>query len=169
MRQETKIVKQFDKNSDGWLNLAERKAAREFLAGQNTRRDSGGPGGRRRGFGPPGREQAPPQPGPKVSPADVASFPGAPLYASNVVRTVFLEFEEPDWEKALQDFKFYTRNWKENWIGRRIFERIPFRTRLMEQFMVKGSDKVRSFFMQSGRLAIPGVDSYPTIKVQGRI
>ena len=72
-------------------------------------------------------------------------------------------------EKALQDFKFYTRNWKENWIGRRIFERIPFRTRLMEQFMVKGSDKVRSFFMQSGRLAIPGVDSYPTIKVEGRI
>lgn len=72
-------------------------------------------------------------------------------------------------ERALRDFKFYTRNWKENWISRRVFESIPLRTRLTEQFMVRSSERVRGFFMQSGRLAIPGVDSYPTIKVQGRI
>ncbi|MCX5859055.1 MAG: hypothetical protein NT056_04060, partial [Proteobacteria bacterium] len=72
-------------------------------------------------------------------------------------------------EKALQDFKFYTRNWKENWITRRIFERIPFRTSLMKSFLVKSPEKVRKMIMQSGRLAIPGVDSYPVIKVLGKI
>ncbi|MDD5224512.1 MAG: NAD(P)-binding protein [bacterium] len=72
-------------------------------------------------------------------------------------------------EKALNDFKFYTRNWRKNWIARRIFEQMPLRTGMMEQFMVKSSERVRRHFMQSGRLAIPGVDSYPTIKVEGRI
>src|SRR5262245_34289309 len=31
-QQETKLVKRFDKDNNGWLNAAERKAAREFLA-----------------------------------------------------------------------------------------------------------------------------------------
>jgi multidrug efflux pump len=35
----------------------------------------------------------------------VPSYPNAPLYASNVLRTVFLEFENSDWEKELADFK----------------------------------------------------------------
>ncbi|MCX6927507.1 MAG: CotH kinase family protein, partial [Verrucomicrobia bacterium] len=107
MTRETKLVKQFDKNGDGWLNQAERKAARESLnqqqQGGNRRR--GGPG-RPGGFGRPGGEETTPQPGRKLTPADVQSFPDASLYASNVLRTFFLEFENADWEKELVDFKY---------------------------------------------------------------
>ena len=108
MQQEIKLVEQFDKNGDGWLNIEERKAARESLKQQNNNRGPGGPGGRRGGFGPPGfgrEKQSPPQPGAKLSVGDVKSFPDAPIYASNVVRTLFLEFENTDWEKELADFK----------------------------------------------------------------
>jgi len=108
VQQETKLVKQFDQNNDGWLNADERKAAREFLSKQGNNRGPGGPGGqggRRGGFGGRSENQATPQPGAKVSPADVKSYPDAPLYASNVVRTVFLEFENADWEKELAEFK----------------------------------------------------------------
>src|SRR5438552_2745514 len=48
MQQETKLVKQFDKDGDKRLNAAERKAAREFL--QKERAEGRGP----RGFGPRG-------------------------------------------------------------------------------------------------------------------
>jgi hypothetical protein len=55
MQEETKLVKQFDKDGDKRLNAAERKAARDFLqkeraAGRGPR-GFGGPGGGR-GFGP---------------------------------------------------------------------------------------------------------------------
>src|SRR5262245_13739857 len=56
MQQEIKLVKQFDKNGDGWLNLEERKAAREYLKTQQSNRGPGGRRGGRPGFGPPGRE-----------------------------------------------------------------------------------------------------------------
>ena len=36
--------------------------------------------------------------------ADAKAFPDASLYASNIVRTFFLEFENSDWEKELSDF-----------------------------------------------------------------
>ncbi|MBM3839257.1 MAG: spore coat protein CotH [Verrucomicrobia bacterium] len=102
VRQETKLVKQFDKDGNGRLDAAERKAAREFL----QREGVAGRGGRRGGPGFFGRggEMEPPQPGPKVSPADVKSFPGAPLYDAQTLRTFFLEFEEADWEKELVEF-----------------------------------------------------------------
>src|ERR1041384_633768 len=45
MRTEIKLVKQFDRNNDGWLNAEERKAAREFLKQQQGNRRFGGPGG----------------------------------------------------------------------------------------------------------------------------
>lgn len=106
---ETALVKQFDQNADGWLNRDERQAAREFVAQQQQEggRRFGGPGGRRGGFGPGGMRdpQATPQPGAKLTPADVKSFPDAPLYAPDVIRTLFLEFENADWEKELADFK----------------------------------------------------------------
>lgn len=60
----------------------------------------GGPGGGR-GFGP---RVEPSKPGPRVSPADVKSYPDAGLYDPTVLRTVFLEFENPDWEAELTDF-----------------------------------------------------------------
>jgi spore coat protein CotH len=102
--QERKLVKQFDKDGDGRLNAEERKAAREFLKEEGGFRGRG-PGG----FGPPGGfgrrgDQDPPRPGPKVSPADVKTYPDAPLYEPTVLRTLFLEFEDADWEAELQDF-----------------------------------------------------------------
>jgi hypothetical protein len=106
-QEETKLVEQFDQNGDGWLNAAERKAAREHL--QKER----GSGRGRHGFGPPGSggrfggrggNQEPAKPGVKLAPANVKSFPEAPLYDPQVLRTFFLEFENSDWEKELADF-----------------------------------------------------------------
>lgn len=109
MGQEIELVDQFDKNSDGWLNTTERKAAKEHLGkqraeGQGRRFGPGGPGGPP--FGPRGSagEQPAPKPGQKVSAAEVKSHEGKPLYAPDVLRTVFLEFESPEWEKELETF-----------------------------------------------------------------
>jgi hypothetical protein len=101
MREERKMVNDFDKDGDKRLNAEERKAAREFLAKERAAGRSPGRGPRR-----PGRDETvgPPQPGPRVSMTDAKRFPGASLYASNVVRTFFLEFENADWEKELADF-----------------------------------------------------------------
>jgi spore coat protein CotH len=101
VQEDRKVVAQFDKDGDKRLNAAERKAAREFLAKDRANSRNRGPGRR-----PFGRNEAgePGQPGPRISPADVKFFPDAPLYASNVLRTLFLEFEETDWEKELEDF-----------------------------------------------------------------
>lgn len=97
---ERKLVKRFDRNGDQRLNLEERKAARESLAQQPTLQRPGPPGG----FGPRGANRGTPQPGRKVTLADVKSFPNAPLYDLKTLRTVFLEFENSDWEKELSDF-----------------------------------------------------------------
>jgi len=105
MQEKIKLVKQFDKDGDGRLNTAERKAAREFLAKERAE------GRVRRRFGPPGGfgwrhdNEDPPKAGRRLSPADVKSFPDAPLYDPLTLRTLFLEFEDPDWEKELAEFK----------------------------------------------------------------
>jgi len=94
-----KVVAQFDKDGDGRLNADERKAAREEL------KKSGRPGGMRPGGpGGPGGNRQPAQPGPKVSPADVKTYPDAKLYDDAVLRTLFFEFDSPDWEAELADF-----------------------------------------------------------------
>ncbi len=149
------LLKQFDKNNDGWLNKEERQAAREFvkkeaasrpgrggfgfrggpgMMGPTTRPDGqgmampttrpvgagamgpmGGPGGGPGGFAPggfgPGRggpggrgNREPAQPGPKVSPDQVKAYPNASLYEPTVLRTIFIDFEEADWEAELADF-----------------------------------------------------------------
>src|SRR3954469_17810791 len=65
MGQRTKVLEQFDKDKDGFLDAAERKAAREYLA---TRPRGGGRGGR--GFfgggGRGGAEAGPVTPGPRL-------------------------------------------------------------------------------------------------------
>jgi spore coat protein CotH len=99
--EERKIVAKFDKNSDKRLDTAERKTAREWLATEG----GGGPrgfGGRRGGFG--GRGIAPGTPGPRLSPADVKSYAAAPLYDIGTLRTIFLQFENSDWEQELAAF-----------------------------------------------------------------
>jgi len=104
MQQETKLLKQFDQDGDHRLNSAERKAAREFLAKERSegrgRRGPGGPG-----FAGRDENQEAAQPGPKLSPADVKSFPDASLYDPLTLRTIFIEFEDTEWERELADFK----------------------------------------------------------------
>ncbi len=104
MQQERKVLVQFDANTNGWLDVGERKAAREWLASQPV----GGPGGRggrggRGGF--PGGGRAPGSPGKRLAPADVTSYPASkPLYDLATLRTVFLQFENADWEQELAAF-----------------------------------------------------------------
>jgi hypothetical protein len=86
MFEERKIVAQFDKNGDKRLDTAERKAAREWLASPEGR--AGGRGGR--GL-PVGRGLVPGTPGPKMTPADVKSYPRGGLYDIGALRTIFIQ------------------------------------------------------------------------------
>jgi spore coat protein CotH len=98
---EREIVAQFDKNGDKRLDTAERKAARESLAADPAPRGfgrRGGPGGFGRGGMTPG------SPGRKLTPADVKSYPSASLYDLGTLRTMFLQFENADWEQELAAF-----------------------------------------------------------------
>ena len=103
MGQERKLVKQFDKDADGRLNRDERLAARESI-----KKDRAGGGRGRGGFGPPGgfgrEESGTPQPGRRIQPGEVETFPGKPLYEPAVLRTLFLEFSDKDWEPQMADF-----------------------------------------------------------------
>lgn len=67
----------------------------------------GGPGGGRPGMGGPGGpggRMTPGTPGPKVAESSVKTYPGRGLYDTDVLRTIFINFEENDWEEALEDF-----------------------------------------------------------------
>ncbi len=101
VRENRKLVQQFDRNGDRRLDARERKTAREFLAGETA-----GDRNPRRGPRPFGRGEniEPAHPGPRVAVQDAKACPDAPFYASNVVRTLFLEFENADWEKELAEF-----------------------------------------------------------------
>lgn len=61
----------------------------------------GGPGGP----GGPGGSREPGKPGIRVAATDVQSFQDQDLYDRSVVRTLFLTFENQDWESELADFK----------------------------------------------------------------
>lgn len=89
------LLQKFDSNKNGWLDRDERDAARKFLAESQEQ-------GRRRRRG--GRNEEPPVPGPKVAEADVDKFVGAPLYDTATLRTMFIEFENDDWEDELAAF-----------------------------------------------------------------
>lgn len=65
-------------------------------------RRGGFPGGPRGPGGPGPREVG--KPGPHVSPDEVDVFTSESLYEPSVVRTLFLEFENADWEIELEDF-----------------------------------------------------------------
>ena len=92
-----KLIKKFDKDNDGILNTAERKEARGYWEAEMKKRPRRGP--RRRG----GRE--PGEPGPKVATEDVKNYPDHELYDPSILRTIFLKFENEDWEKELEVFK----------------------------------------------------------------
>ena len=122
MFEERKLVSQFDASKDGRLDRSERKAAREWLASQPATGLAavigrvGGPGGPGRAGapggpgGPPGmppfggRGLAPASPGAKLTPDAVRTYRDEPLYDTKVLRTLFLQFENADWERELTDF-----------------------------------------------------------------
>src|SRR4051812_20233597 len=86
------LVKKFDKDGDGRLNSSERHAALDYLLAN--------PQLVKKGRGPMGGPKKPPPPGPKLKPVDVKSYPAAvSLFDPETVRTLFLEFEDADWEK----------------------------------------------------------------------
>ena len=99
MQAALKVVEKFDKNADKRLDTEERKAAREFV--QKERAE--GRGRRGPGRGPWQEEEVAVSPGIKVSPTDVKVLTNS-LYDPSVVRTLFLNFENADWEKELADF-----------------------------------------------------------------
>src|SRR5919107_135588 len=88
---EIKLLKQFDKDGDKFLTGDERKAALDHLQEERAKRPRRG----MRPFG--GEDNEAPKPGKKISPADVKNYPDAPLYDPNVLRTVFIEFDSPNW------------------------------------------------------------------------
>ncbi len=97
--QERKILKEYDKNNDGWLNAEERKVAREAM--KNT--GPMGIGRRGGGFGRGGAGETP-KPGIRFSPGDVKAVSDKSLYDPSVLRTIFIQFENEDWEKELEEF-----------------------------------------------------------------
>ena len=94
-QQDRPVVAQFDADKDGRLNSTERDAARQALATM--------PGGRGvgRGFG---GNRAPAAPGIRLTSSEVQHYPNAPLYDPAILRTFFIEFENPEWEAELVAF-----------------------------------------------------------------
>lgn len=102
--QDRQVVKDFDKNKDGWLNAAERKPARDYVASSGGNFGRGGRGPRGGPFGPGRGLDGPAEKGATLRPLDVKSYPNAPLYDETILRTLFFTFENSDWEKELEDF-----------------------------------------------------------------
>ena len=98
MGQARKLLKEFDKDANGRLDAAERKAARDSI--------KAAPGGGRR-FGPPpgmfGVDEKG-TPGPKVAKTDAPNLAGKPLYEPAAIRTLFLDFEGAGWEPEVAAF-----------------------------------------------------------------
>jgi hypothetical protein len=102
-QQDMKIVKQFDKDGDGHLNAAERKAAFDYVTSQNG---GGRMGGGRMGFGPRGGGGGMTgSPGRTLAPKDVTSYGKTPLYDAQALRTIFLALDDANWESELIAFK----------------------------------------------------------------
>jgi spore coat protein CotH len=89
------IVAQFDRDKNGRLTTAERQEARAWLESQPARGRMGGRGNAVTGT-----------PGPSLSPKDVRTYGNEPLYDPSVLRTLFFQFENADWEKELGIFAF---------------------------------------------------------------
>ncbi len=127
---DAELLERFDLDKNGWLNREERDAALAFHVENQAkiaaaaaaargrgrgerggRRGGGGAGGRRgggrRGGGRGGGRGAaaePNLPGSQVDPSEVESYAQLPLYDVGTLRTLFLEFEEDDWEDELEAF-----------------------------------------------------------------
>src|SRR6187431_3183682 len=92
---ELQLVARYDKDKNGRLNREERTAARAAVGGQQQFF-------RRGGFGNGAVDAAP---GRKLTPADVRPYPTTPVYDLGTLRTIFLQFENADWEEEMAAFK----------------------------------------------------------------
>lgn len=92
-----KVLAQYDKDKNGYLDSAERKEALAALGGANSPN---------RMFMGRGRGNAATiTPGPKVSPADIKpAANNVSIYDIATLRTFFLTFEDAEWEKMLMAF-----------------------------------------------------------------
>jgi hypothetical protein len=113
------VFERFDADGDKQLDSQERRAAREFLKGQEgqrLRRESERgrpgrppgpppqrPGGPNQRPGGPHSPEQPTSPGPKIAKSDVQPVTGG-FYDTTSFRTIFLDFENDDWESELEDF-----------------------------------------------------------------
>jgi hypothetical protein len=98
---ELQLVAQFDRDGDHRLDLAERQAARAYLA-QHPEPVPAHPAKH------VAEEESvildPVSPGEKITPAQAPSSAGKPLYDQGTLRTLFLEFADADWEAELTEF-----------------------------------------------------------------
>lgn len=87
-RSDRELVARYDQDGDGFLNRAERDAARGRTLTTETRpvRAPSGPINQ------------------MLSPDDVPTFGDQDLYDPSVFRTLFIEFEDSDWEAELEAF-----------------------------------------------------------------
>jgi hypothetical protein len=89
------VVARFDVDGDERLDASERQAARAWLAEYRGGASVGGRGGP--GLVPTSR-------GAPVSPSDVPSYAGRPLYDPMALRTLFVDFGSSGWEQELAAF-----------------------------------------------------------------
>jgi spore coat protein CotH len=97
---ERKVLAQFDKDKDKRLDADERREARLWLESQPGM----GPGGRCCGGFGRGGENATPTAGARLKPSDVRAYGKEPLYDPSILRTLFFQFENDEWEKELMAF-----------------------------------------------------------------
>jgi hypothetical protein len=95
-RDDVQLLDQYDKDQNGYLDKAERKLAFEDLGGGSSNR---------RGFTRGGGEAASAAVNPRLTPAQVKSYPGKSLYDPAVLRTVFVNFEDSNWEAQMAAYK----------------------------------------------------------------
>ncbi len=150
----------FDANQDGWLNAAERQVARKTLAEEAAKRP---PSGRPRPF--PGGE--PTRPGHPVRQSDVRAYPGRPAFDPLTVRTFFLEFEDPDWERALTEFRFTDIDVPARLIvDRKRFENVGVHCRGASSFLFVAEGRKRSLNLKLD-FVVPGqnLEGYRTFNL----
>lgn len=101
---ELPLVAQFDRDGDQRLDATERAAARAYLVQQPAPVPSPSSPGNRRPTTEESTILEPIGPGEKIAPAQAATFAGQPLYEPGILRTLFLEFPDADWEAQLTEF-----------------------------------------------------------------
>ncbi len=89
---ELPLLLRFDVDGNGRLDRTERVAAAAFVRAQRRWRETP-------------EAALVPAVGQKLTPNGVSQYPELPAYAENVIRTIFLDFADGDWERELEVFK----------------------------------------------------------------